>query len=209
MKRLIQILLAIAIVVLGYFIYESIQKPIRFNQEKKKRYDATIQRMKDIRKAQLAFKKEHGKFTGSFDSLITFIQEGEMSVVKAIGSIPDSLLESGWTEEIAIKEGLIVRDTMLIPIKDTLFSPDYPANSMWHVPFTDGDSIQLGANVVLTGSKVKVPVFEAKVSNNVLLHGLDRQLIVNLNERMENANNFPGVKVGDLEEPNNNAGNWE
>lgn len=209
MKRLIQILLAIAIVVLGYFIYESIQKPIRFNQEKKKRYDATIQRMKDIRKAQLAFKKENGKFTGSFDSLITFIEEGEMSVVRAIGSIPDSLLESGWTEEIAIKEGLIVRDTMLIPIKDTLFSPDYPVQKMWHVPFTQDDSIQLGARVVLTGSKVKVPVFEAKVHNNVLLHGLDQQLRINLNERMKNANNYPGVKVGDLEEPNNNAGNWE
>lgn len=209
MKRLIQILLAIAIVVLGYFIYESIQRPIRFNQEKKKRYDATIQRMKDIRKAQLAFKKENGKFTGSFDSLITFIQEGQMSVVRAIGSIPDSLLESGWTEEIAIKEGLIVRDTMLIPIKDTLFSPDYPVTKMWRVPFSQDDSIQLGARVVLTGSKVKVPVFEAKVHNNVLLHGLDEQLRINLNERMKNANNFPGVKVGDLEEPNNNAGNWE
>ncbi|MFO7940992.1 MAG: hypothetical protein R6U66_14685 [Bacteroidales bacterium] len=209
MKRLIQILLAIAIVVLGYFIYESIQRPIRFNQEKKKRYDATIQRMKDIRKAQLAFKKENGKFTGSFDSLITFIQEGQMSVVRAIGSIPDSLLESGWTEEIAIKEGLIVRDTMLIPIKDTLFSPDYPVTKMWRVPFSQDDSIQLGARVVLTGSKVKVPVFEAKVHNNVLLHGLDEQLRINLNERMKNADNFPGVKVGDLEEPNNNAGNWE
>lgn len=209
MKRLIQILLAIAIVVLGYFIYESIQRPIRFNQEKKKRYDATIQRMKDIRKAQLAFKKENGKFTGSFDSLITFIQEGQMSVVRAIGSIPDSLLESGWTEEIAIKEGLIVRDTMLIPIKDTLFSPDYPVTKMWRVPFSQDDSIQLGARVVLTGSKVKVPVFEAKVHNNVLLHGLDEQLRINLNERLKNANNFPGVKVGDLEEPNNNAGNWE
>jgi len=209
MKRLIQILLAIAIVVLGYFIYESIQKPIRFNQEKKKRYDATVQRMKDIRKAQLAFKKENGKFTGSFDTLITFIETGEMSVVKAIGSIPDSLLESGWTEEIAIKEGLIVRDTMLIPIKDTLFSPEYPIKKIWQVPFTKNDSIQLAAKIVLTGSKVKVPVFEAKVHNDILLHGMDRQLVINLNERMENANNFAGVKVGDIVEPNNNAGNWE
>ena len=38
---------------------------------------------------------------------------------------------------------------------------------------------------------------------------MDEQLVINLNDLMENANNFPGVKVGDIVEPNNNAGNWE
>lgn len=209
MKRVIQIILGILIVVLAYFLWESIQNPIRFNKEKDKRYEATIQRMKDIRTAQLAFKDEYGKFTGSFDSLINFINHDSMTVIRAIGSIPDSLLESGWTEKIAIKEGLIVRDTIRICLKDTLFSQDYNADHLWKVPFTKDDSIQLGATTLETGSKVKVNVFEAKVHNNVLLHGLDEQLIINLNERMKNANNYPGVKVGDLEQPNNNAGNWE
>ena len=209
MKRVIQIILGILIVVLAYFLWESIQNPIRFNKEKDKRYEATIQRMKDIRTAQLAFKDEYGKFTGSFDSLINFINNDSMTVIRAIGSIPDSLLESGWTEKIAIKEGLIVRDTIRICLKDTLFSQDYNADYLWKVPFTKNDSLQLGATTLETGSKVKVNVFEAKVHNNVLLHGLDEQLIINLNERMKNANNYPGVKVGDLEQPNNNAGNWE
>ena len=209
MKRVIQIILGILIVVLAYFLWESIQNPIRFNKEQEKRYEATIQRMKDIRTAQLAFKDEYGKFTGRFDSLINFINTDSMTVIRAIGSIPDSLLESGWTEKIAIKEGLIVRDTIRICIKDTLFSQEYNADYLWRVPFTKDDSIQLGTATIETGSKVKVNVFEAKVHNNVLLHGLDEQLIINLNERMKNANNFPGVKVGDLEQPNNNAGNWE
>lgn len=209
MKRVIQIILGILIVVLAYFLWESIQNPIRFNKQKDKRYEATIQRMEDIRTAQLALKNEYGKFTGSFDSLINFINNDSMTVIRAIGSIPDSLLESGWTEKIAIKEGLIVRDTIRICIKDTLFSHDYKADLLWKVPFTKDDSIQLGATTLETGSKVKVNVFEAKVHNNVLLHGLDEQLVVNLNERMRNANNYPGIKVGDLEQPNNNAGNWE
>lgn len=209
MKRLIQILLAIAIVVLAYFIWESIQKPIRFNKEKDKRYEATIAKLKDIRTAQLAFKDEYGKFTGSFDTLINFIKTDSMTVVKAIGSIPDSLLESGWTEEIALKEGLIIRDTTKICIKDTLFRGNYPADELWKVPFTEDKAFEMAARTVLTGSNVEVKVFEAKVSNDVLLHGLDRQLVINLNERMKNANNYPGVKVGDIDEPNNNAGNWE
>jgi len=208
MKKVIQIVLAIAIVVLAYFVWESIQTPIRFNKEKDKRYKATIQKMKDIRTAQLAYKDEYGHFTGSFDTLINFIETDSMKVVKAEGSLSDELLEQGWTEAIAVKEGLIKRDTIRIAIKDTLFAEDYSAKNIWKVPYTDSDSIKL-ATAKVTVSKTKVNVFEAKVHNDVLLHGLDRQLIINLNERMKNANNFPGVKVGDINQPNNNAGNWE
>ncbi|MFO7830097.1 MAG: hypothetical protein R6V23_15855 [Bacteroidales bacterium] len=208
MKKVIQIVLAIAIVVLAYLIWESIQTPIRFNKEKDKRYDATIQRMKDIRTAQLAFKDEYGRFTGSFDTLITFIETDSLRFVKAEGSLPDELLEQGWTEEVAVKEGLIKRDTIRVAVKDTLFAKEFSAKTLWKVPFTENDSIKLAA-AKINISKTKVNVFEAKVHNDILLHGLDRQLIINLNERMKNANNFPGVKVGDIVDPNNNAGNWE
>ena len=208
MKKVIQIVLAILIVVLGYLIWESIQNPIRFNKEKDKRYAATIQRLKDIRTAQLAYKDEYGKFTASFDTLIDFVKYDSMKLVRAEGSIPDELLEQGWTEEIAVKEGIIIRDTIRIAIKDTLFGNYFVADDLWKVPFTEDAQFELGtAN--LSVSKLIVNVFEAKVHNDILLHGMDRQLVVNLNDLMKNANNFPGVKVGDLIEPNNNAGNWE
>jgi hypothetical protein len=58
---------------------------------------------------------------------------------------------------------------------------------------------------VLTGSKVKVKVFEATALNIEILHGLDKQSIINLNDLAK----FPGLKVGSLEEAVNNAGNWE
>lgn len=208
MKKLIQIVLAIAIVVLAYFIWESIQTPIRFNKEKDQRYEATIQRLKDIRTAQLAYKDAYGKFTASFDTLINFVKTDSMKLVKAEGSVSDELLAQGWTEEIAVKEGLIVRDTIRKAIKDTLFAKDFNADLLWKVPFTEDAKFDMAATV-LSVSKLKVNVFEAKVTNNVLLHDMDRQLVINLNDVMKNQNNFPGIKVGDVEEPNNNAGNWE
>lgn len=208
MKRLIQIVLAILMVVLAYLVWESIQTPIRFNKEKDKRYAATIQRLKDIRTAQIAFKDEYGRFTGSFDTLINFIEHDSMKLVKAIGSIPDDLLAQGWTEAIALKEGIITRDTIRIAIKDTLFPKEFTAQELWKVPFTENAKFELATAKLMTGS-VKVDVFEAKVHNDILLSGLDRQLIINLNERMKQSNNYPGVKVGDIAEPNNNAGNWE
>ena len=208
MKKIIQIVLAILIVVLAYFIWESIQTPIRFNKEKDQRYATTIQRLKDIRTAQLAYKDEYGKFTASFDTLINFVKYDSMKLVRAEGSIPDELLAQGWTEEIAVQEGLIIRDTIRFAIKDTLFPDNFKADDLWKVPFTENDSFEM-ATANLSVSKLNVKVFEAKVHNNILLHGMDRQLVINLSDRMKNQNNFPGVKVGDIEEPNNNAGNWE
>ena len=208
MKKIIQIALAIAIVVLAYLIWESIQNPIRFNKEKDTRYAATIQKLKDIRTAQNAYKDEYGKYTASFDTLINFIKTDSMKLVRAEGSISDELLAMGWTEEIAAKEGIITRDTMRIAIKDTLFAENFNADLLWKVPFTEDDSFEM-ATATLRVSNLNVFVFEAKVLNDILLHGMDRQLVINLNDRMKNQNNFPGVKVGDVIEPNNNAGNWE
>jgi len=208
MKKIIQIALAIAIVVLVYLIWNSIQTPIRFNKEKDVRYLATVEKLKDIRTAQTAYKDEYGKFTASFDTLINFIKNDSMKLVKAVGAISDELLEMGWTEEIAAKEGLITRDTVRIAIKDTLFAADFDADILWKVPFTEDASFEM-ATATLNVSNLEVNVFEAKIHNDILLHGMDRQLVINLNDRMKNQNNFPGVKVGDVIEPNNNAGNWE
>jgi hypothetical protein len=58
-------------------------------------------------------------------------------------------------------------------------------------------------------SNVVIPLFEASVHNDVYLKGLDRQSIVNLNDEQENMNKYPGLKVGSVTQPNNNAGNWE
>lgn len=209
MKKIIQIVLAITIVVLSYFIWESIQTPIRFNKEKDTRYAATIQQLRDIRTAQIAYKDEYGKFTASFDTLIDFIKNDSMKLVRAEGALSDELLAQGWTEAIAVQEGLIKRDTIRIAIKDTLFkSENFNADLLWKVPFTEDVAFEM-ATAFLSVSKLQVNVFEAKISNNVLLHGMDEQLVVNLNDRMRNQNNFPGVRVGNIEEPNNNAGNWE
>jgi hypothetical protein len=38
---------------------------------------------------------------------------------------------------------------------------------------------------------------------------MDHQLIVNLKAESERMNKYPGLKVGSIDAPNNNAGNWE
>ncbi|HYX09337.1 MAG TPA: hypothetical protein VE912_21570, partial [Bacteroidales bacterium] len=195
MKRVIQIILTVAIVVLGYLIIESIMKPIRFNRQKDMRWNATIERLKDIRTAELAYKSEYGKFTGSFDTLINFVEADSFSVVKAIGTVPDSL-----TEAQALAQNLVVRDTIPVSVKDSLFGKSFPVDSLQYVPYATDHKFTLGAGEIETGSKVTVQVFEAKVPNSILLHGMDEQLVANFNDERIKLTGYAGLKVGSLTE---------
>ncbi|MCH7658329.1 MAG: hypothetical protein IIB05_08440 [Bacteroidetes bacterium] len=208
MRTAIRILLGLAIIILGYLLVESIMEPIRFNKEKKKRELATIQNLKDIRTAQVAYKAKYGTYTSSFDTLITFVKLDSFPVVKAIGSISDSLWEKGVTEKEAIKMGIIIRDTSYVSVLDSIFTYDYPIDSLRFIPYSS-EKFFLGATKIETASKVKVNVFEAHVLNDVLLHGLNKQLIINYSAEKEKITGFKGLKVGSLEEATNNAGNWE
>jgi hypothetical protein len=77
------------------------------------------------------------------------------------------------------------------------------------VPFTDKAQFEMGASSITTSSGLVIPVFEAKVANRVYLKGLDNQERINLDDMAEQLGRFPGLKVGSLDEANNNAGNWE
>ena len=208
MKIVVRILLGAAIIVLGYLVVESIMEPIRFNKEKKKREDATIQNLKDIRTAEVAYKTKYAKYTGSFDTLINFVKFDSFPVVMAIGRISDSLWDKGVTEKEAIKMGIIIRDTSYVSVLDSIFSKTYPIDSLRVIPYCS-EEFFLAAAKIETASKVKVNVFEAHVLNSVLLHGLNKQLIINYSAEKEKITGFKGLKVGSLEEATNNAGNWE
>jgi len=199
MKTVIQVILFAAICVVAYFVYESIQKPIRFNAEQKLRYEATIQRLKDIRTAQIAYRSEHKEYTNNFDTLIDFLKNGHFKVVMIIGDEDDSS---------SVAAGQIIRETILVNVLDSLFKSHYIVDSLRYVPFTRGVQFEMDTAFLRAGN-VKVNVFEAKIHNNILLDGLDPQLLVNYNADRIKKTGYSGLKVGSLTETTNNAGNWE
>jgi hypothetical protein len=189
------------IVFLGYFLVASIMKPVRFENEVDKRKDVAVERLKAIRTLEVAFKGENGKFTASLDSLIDFYNNGQMTVIRQIGSMDDSL---------AVAQKRVRRDTMKVAIKDTLFKdqPTFIVDSIKYIPYGNGKEITLDA-VIKSVSGVNVPLFEGTISYDDLLRGLDRQLIINLKAAQEDLGRYTGLKVGSVTTPNNNAGNWE
>ncbi len=209
----IQLVLITLVIFLGYKLYSGIMEPIEFNKEKDKRFNATIKALKDIRKIQVAYKDVNNEYAGDFDKLIKFVKEGTFPVVKNIGKPPEELIDSvGLTEAelICLQNGTITRDTTYIPVLDSLFSSEYNIDSIRYVPYA-GNNIEfkIAAGKVKTASQVVVPVFEVSVTNDILLHGLNKQLLINLNDEKIQMGHFPGLKVGDINSANNNAGNWE
>ncbi len=210
MKTVIQVLLIVVSVVIAIMIYKSVQKPIDFEKLKTQRYNATIERLKEIRKAQNAFKEVNGRYTASWDTLIDFVKNGSVKVVRKIGMLTDSMIEAGINEKKAIQMGLIIRDTTRESVLTSVFNKDFKPESLKIVPVPDTTAyFNLAATILVTGSGIKVPVFEAKAHNNVILRKLDRQLVINLNDLRRTQEKYPGLLVGSLTEANNGAGNWE
>jgi hypothetical protein len=170
----INIILTIVIVVLSYLIFRGINAPIQFNKEKKYKYSFVIQRLKDIRSAQIAYKSVNGSYTGQFDSLLSFVKTGQFALIKQIGNVEDSA-------------AVIVRDTIYVAVKDSLFPANYPIDSLPYIPFGGGAKFKMQAGEIEKG-KVKVKVFEV-----VDTAPFDPKQV---------------LQVGSMTEPSN-AGNWE
>ena len=226
LKIILEILLLIGIVGLVYAIYSSIMKPVNFNKQKERREAVAIQRLKDIRTLQVAYKGVNGKFTSTVDSLKNFYENGKMSIILQIGSADDSL---AWTHTEKVKKAnrkitpeqlykmyqdgdknLVFYIVTQIPVKDTLFTnrPDFCVDSLAFIPFSGGEATQMEA-VTRMVSGVPVPLFEARMPYKLLLKGLDNQLRINLDAERRDQNKYEGLQVGSITAPNNNAGNWE
>lgn len=225
MKAVIRTLLVIACCLMAYLCYDSIMRPIRFDREKEQRDNAVIQRLIDIRTAQVAFKNVHGEYANEFDTLINFVKNAEMPFVLKEGVLTDKQLEDGLTEAEAAKIvasgnqkqiekwGLqgFRRETTYVSVLDTLFGASYPIDSLRYVPYAiHGEQFELQAGDITTGaSGLFVRVFQANTPYETYLVGMDKQEVLNLRLTAEKLEKYPGLMVGNIFEANNNAGNWE
>ena len=224
-KKIVSVLLLFVIAGLVYACIKSIMEPINFNKQKAYRETVGIQRMKDVRTLQEAFKSVSGHFTASADSLVDFYKNGKMEVIMQTGSNDDSLAVAtteklkksrrGITPEQMYElykkgEHLVFSISSKVDVKDTLFNTrnDFNIDSLKYIPFSQGDTIQM-ESVIKEVSGVKVPLFEARMPYKSLLKGLDNQLRINLDADRKAMNRYEGLQVGSVPAPNNNAGNWE
>lgn len=87
----------------------------------------------------------------------------------------------------------------------------YPADidSIRYIPYGKGAQFEIDTLSQTTASGQTVSLLEVRAPYETYLNGLDKQEINQLKERQESMDQYAGLKIGSLEEPNNNAGNWE
>lgn len=205
LKPVINILLWVIIFVLGYMTFMSVYGEIKFNQLKEKRYAVVIEKLKDVRDAELAHRTVTGKFTDNFDNLVKFIDTAKFTITqRRDSSVVDEELTKRYGGVTTMKDIVIIDTLGYVPVKDSLFGADARYKTMMDVPVgKPGAKVQLKAGM-LDG----IPVFEASVEKEVILDGEDKNLIAKENEVVSvDGVNGPTLKVGSMTEVNT-KGNW-
>ena len=128
----------------------------------------------------------------------------------------DALYAYIWANDADVKKNGLEgfrRDTIELNMIQSLYKGEYDENSIdqiIEIPFSDGKRFEIEVNNdYKTSQGIRVPLFEARAPYESYLSDLNEQELVNLIDREQKLEHYPGLKVGDVYSPNNNAGNWE
>ena len=205
-RKIITYVLYFLSIILVFQIYNSIDAPIEFNKVKNERYQKVIERLKDIRNAQVAFKTVNGIYSDNFDSLVNFIETGQFTIIEKRDS---SYMQYDRVYRIDMLREVIVVDTLgFVSVKDSLFKNDNRYKDLALVPI-DGidEKFSIKADII-DKNGYNVPVFEVKVSKDVILFDQNKDLLMQEKETVSvDGVNGPALVLGSLEDVSTN-GNW-
>lgn len=192
MKLLLNVLLILGILGVGYLIYGSIKEPIVFESAFSKRKSAVVKQLEKIRTAEEVYKSITGRYAPNFDTLKQVLKNENVATYKIIGNLDDETVESRI-------------DTILTPAVDSLKSLGVMSiDSLHYVPFgKEGASFKMAADT-LTYQSTLVNVVEVGIRYGDFMGKYD-------NPKYKRYNNMYNpdaiIKFGDLEAPNT-SGNW-
>ena len=231
MKTIIRILLGCAVAFLCFICVNSVTTPIKFEKVRAEREPAVIKSLVALRTAENEFRMQNARFTANLDSLILFVKTGTKKEVVKEGALTDKQLEDGLTELKAVRmiqkaqktgnwkevkeaglEGF-KRDTISAPLLSSLYKGAYDEKTIEeivYVPYSNGKKYEVLVNDnYSTAQGIRVPLVEVRAAFDIWMADQDAQELVNLNDKEEQLGHFAGLRFGNIDEPNNNAGNWE
>ena len=205
-KRALELFLWVLSIFFASQIYSSINGPIKFNQVKNDRYTQVIDRLKDIRTAQIAHKDVNGFYANNFDSLVSFIDNGIFTLIEKRDS---SYLEYNRTYRIDMLKEVEIVDTLgFVSVKDSLFGDNESYKMMAKVPIDGTDSgFSIKADII-DKNGYQVPVFEVKVQKNIVLFDQNKDLLDQENKVISvDGVNGPEIILGSMTDVST-SGNW-
>ena len=193
-------------IILVFLIFQSITSVGKFNEVKNERYLEVIDRLKDIRNAQVAFKSVNGIYSNDFDELIQFIDSAEFTIVQKRDS---SYMQYDRIYRIDMLKEVVVIDTLgYVSVKDSLFSNNLSYKEMAMVPIEGiNEKFKLKADII-DKNGYNVPVFEVRVSKDLILYDQIRDFVLQEKQTVSvDGVNGPDIVLGSLSDVSTN-GNW-
>ena len=224
----INIILFAIVLVLAWQVVKSIQAPINFDNEKKARENKVIERLIDIRNAEVLYKNAYNKYTDNLDTLIKFCQNDSIPVVEMFSKRNDAdstyytvYDTAGYIKVMdSIRKGNVLRKDKAK--KEGWDNAEgwnklvFNINEMKYVPFSEPQQVFEIEAGTKESSGVKIPVFEARTPYEVYLGQPGAkftekewtQRVKNIKAERESINRYAGLKVGSMDEAST-EGNWE
>ncbi len=224
----INIILFAIVLVLAWQVVKSIQAPINFDNEKKARENKVIERLIDIRNAEVLYKNAYNKYTDNLDTLIKFCQNDSIPVIEMFSKRNDAdstyytvYDTAGYIKVMdSIRKGNVLRKDKAK--KEGWDNAEgwnklvFNINEMKYVPFSEPQQVFEIEAGTKESSGVKIPVFEARTPYEVYLGQPGAkftekewtQRVKNIKAERESINRYAGLKVGSMDEAST-EGNWE
>ncbi|TVQ44407.1 MAG: hypothetical protein EA362_10190 [Saprospirales bacterium] len=192
MKLILNIVLALIIVALVYFLIVSIQEPIEFQSEKERRSSVVVEQLREIRQAQQMFRDIRGVFADNFDSLIHVLKTDSFNRIVLLGDPDDPTSD------------VVIRDTTRISALDSVRAMGMNLDRLPFVPFTDDKKFYVRADTI-THQQTLSAVVEVGVKWKEFMGPYADPSYRKYDYRY----NPEGVlRFGDMNSPNL-SGNWE
>jgi len=205
-KRYIESVLWVLIIVFAFQVFNSVNAPIKFNEVKNERYLKVIDKLKDIRNAQIAYKSVNGVYSDSFEGLIKFIDTAQYTLIQKRDS---SYMKYDRVYRIDMLKEVVVIDTLgFASVKDSLFGSSDRYKSMAEVPIDGVDQMFAIKADVIDKNGYNVPVFEVRVSKDAILFDQNKDLLKQEKAlKSVDGVNGPDLVLGSMSEVSTN-GNW-
>ena len=103
---------------LGYYLYSGVEKTVNDRKMVEIKEAAVIEKLKLIRDAEVLFQEVHGRYTSNWDSLINFIENGQVAILQRREEIKQ--------KEYGGEEVTVFIDTLgYTPAKERIFKENF------------------------------------------------------------------------------------
>lgn len=140
LTRILTVILLIASLGLGYYLYSGIQEVIDTTEKIKSTEDAIIEKLRLIREAEAVYQEQNGKYTGSWDTLAMFIETAKVPIIQR----KEKIEQQAYGGE---KVTVIVDTLGFISARERIFKKNYTMNATDNGTFL-GFKVKVGQEVV-------------------------------------------------------------